>query len=392
MMQADPEATRRTLLRGALTAGGAALALSVAGTGHAGAQPVPATPQLPPIQHPLAPRVLVIGHRGACALRPEHTLASYAKAIADGADFVEPDLVPTRDGVLVARHECNITDTTDVAHHPEFASRRTTRTIDGVTATGWFTIDFLLDELKTLRACERLPQLRPRNTQFDGMFQIPTFEEIIDVVAAEAAARGRQVGLIPELKSTPFLRSAGLPTEDTFVRIVGAHWYTLNAPLEVQCFYGDSLRAVRDRIGRSHANIRLMQLLGARSTRFPAHSGNGDATGFADMMSPQGLARIAEYADVIGPDTRSIIPLGQDGRLGTATSLVQDAHAAGLLVHPYTFRPENKFLAADFRNTAGDGARNPEGSVAEIGRYLDAGIDGFFTDDPAIGRRAVDRD
>ena len=339
----------------------------------------------------MAPRVLVIGHRGCCALRPEHTLASYAKAIADGADFVEPDLVPTKDGVLVARHECNITDTTDVARKPDFAGRRTTRTIDGMTATGWFTIDFTLAELKTLRARERLPQIRPRNTAYDGMFDIPSFEEIIDMVAAVSAACGREVGLIPELKSTPFLRSVGLPTEDLLVRTVAAHGYTSRAPLEIQCFYGDSLRMVRDRIGRSHANIRLMQLLASASIRFPSGSGNGASTGFAEMMSPKGLADIAGYADVVGPDTRSVIPLGSDGHLGAPTSLVHDAHAAGLLVHPYTFRPENRFLAAEFRNAAGQDSRNPSGSIAEIQRYLEAGIDGFFTDDPALGRRAVDR-
>ena len=237
-------------------------------------------------------------------------MASYAKAIADGADFVEPDLVPTKDGVLVARHECNITDTTDVARKPDFAGRRTTRTIDGMTATGWFTIDFTLAELKTLRARERLPQIRPRNTAYDGMFDIPSFEEIIDMVAAVSAACGREVGLIPELKSTPFLRSVGLPTEDLLVRTVAAHGYTSRAPLEIQCFYGDSLRMVRDRIGRSHANIRLMQLLASASIRFPSGSGNGASTGFAEMMSPKGLADIAGYADVVGPDTRSVIPLG----------------------------------------------------------------------------------
>ncbi|MGI4747842.1 MAG: glycerophosphodiester phosphodiesterase family protein, partial [Janthinobacterium lividum] len=148
----------------------------------------------------------------------------------------------------------------------------------------------------------------------------------------------------------------------------------------------------RDRIGHTHANIRLMQLLASSSIRFPAKSGNGDATSFADMMSPKGLAEIATYADVIGPDIRSIIPLDATFHLGTPTTLVHDAHTAGLLVHPYTFRPENHFLAADFRNDAGETTRNPDGSVAEIQRYIDTGIDGFFTDDPAIGRHAVDRD
>nr|WP_239479203.1 glycerophosphodiester phosphodiesterase [Lichenicola cladoniae] len=391
MMPKHPDPTRRAVLRGALGAGGTAMVAS-AFAPPAAAETGPAAPSLAQAERPLAPKVLVIGHRGASALRPEHTLASYAKAIADGADFVEPDLVITKDGVLVARHESNITETTDVALHPEFASRRTTRTVDGQASTGWFTIDFTLGELKTLRARERMPLIRPRNARYDGMFDIPTFEEIIDFVAAESAARGREIGLIPELKSTPFFRSAGLPTEDVFVRIIGAHRYTGTGPLEVQSFYGDSLRMVRDRIGRSHSNIRLMQLLASSSIRFPAKSGNGDATGFADMMSPKGLAEIATYADVIGPDIRSVIPLDATSHLGAPATLVHDAHAAGLLVHPYTFRPENHFLPADFRNQAGDTTRNPDGSVAEIQRYIDTGIDGFFTDDPAIGRRAVDRD
>ena len=339
---------------------------------------------------PRAPKVLVIGHRGACALRPEHTLASYAKAIADGADFVEPDLVPTKDGVLVARHECNIAGTTDVAARPEFAARRTTRTIDGVTETGWFTLDFTLAELKTLWCRERLPQVRPQNTRYDGLFQIPTLDEIIDFVAAESTARGRPIGLIPELKSTPFLRSIGMPTEDRFLATIERRRSCFEGPLEIQCFYGDSLRLLRDRLGRGHSTIRLMQLLDEPATRFPAGSGNGAHTGFASMMTPSGLAGIATYADVIGPAKTAIIPLGPDRRMQAPTGLVHDAHQAGLLVHPFTFRPENHFLPVDCRNEAGEEARNADGSIEEIRRHLEAGIDGFFTDDPAIGRRAVD--
>jgi len=338
---------------------------------------------------PRAPAILVIAHRGASALRPEHTLASYAKAIADGADYVEPDLVITKDGVLVARHESNITDTTDVARRPEFAHLKTTRTIDGETQTGWFTVDFTLAELKTLRACERLPAMRRANTAFDGMFQIPTFEEIIDFVAAESSARGRTVGLIPELKSVTFFRSIGLPTEDRFIGIVAAHSYTQHAPLEIQCFYAEGLHNVRARIGRGAPNVRLLQLMGPAKMALSPGSGEDGFTSFGAMMSPAGLAKVARYADAIGPEIRSIIPLGQDRRLTEPTALVRDAHATGLLVHPYTFRPENHFLAADFQNQAGDAVRNPAGSVAEIRRYLETGIDGFFTDDPALGRQAV---
>lgn len=328
---------------------------------------------------------LVIGHRGAPALRPEHTLASYAKAIADGADFVEPDLVPTKDGVLVARHESNIADTTDVAGRPEFAARRTTRTIDGKTQTGWFTVDFTLAELKTLRAKERLPKIRPQNTVYDGQFQIPTFEEIIDFVAAESATRGRPIGLIPELKSVRDFRALGLPTEQRFVDVISAHSYTQTAPVELQCFYAEGLRHVRDILGHSRRNLRFMQLMGeAHDITIPGQQGT-----FGEMMTPAGLREVASYADIIGPSTRSVIPLGPDQRLAAPTALVSDAHAAGLAVHVYTFRPENVFLAADFRNDSGPAARNPEGSIAEIRRYLATGIDGFFTDDPALGRAAL---
>ncbi|MBE7212096.1 MAG: glycerophosphodiester phosphodiesterase [Gluconacetobacter diazotrophicus] len=343
-----------------------------------------------PHPRPLPSEVLVVAHRGASALRPEHTLAAYAKAIADGADFIEgADLVPTRDGVLIARHECDIGETTDVAAHPEFADRKRTLEIDGRRETGWFTIDFTLAEIKTLRAKERLPGIRPENTVYDGRFEIPTFAEIIDFVAAEAAARGRPIGLIPELKSTPFLRGVGLPTEEIFLREIAAHAYTREQPLEVQCFHADTLRMLRSRLGRDHANLRLLQLVGPAGAALPA--GSDGFGSYDEMMSPAGLARVREYADTIGPETRSIIPLTAEGKLGEETTLVRDARAAGLRVVPYTFRPENRFLAVDFRNGAGEAARNPEGSVAEIQRYIDAGIDGFFTDDPALGRRAVDR-
>ncbi|MCQ8279795.1 glycerophosphodiester phosphodiesterase [Acetobacteraceae bacterium KSS8] len=370
--------------RRALLAGGVSLAAGLGSFRASQAAQPYSTPSL-------APKVLVIGHRGACALRPEHTLASYALAIEDGADFVEPDLVPTKDGVLVARHESNIAETTDVAERPEFAARRTTRTIDGVTETGWFTIDFTLAELKTLWCRERLPKLRPQNTRYNDQFQIVTFEEMMDFVAAESAARGRPIGLIPELKSTPFFRSVGLPTEELFLRTLERHRTAFDGPLEIQCFYGDSLRTLRQGLGRAHKNIRLMQLMDQPGGDFLPGPGNARFASWAEMMGPRGLAEVASYADVIGPNKEAIIPPAADKRMGTPTALVRDAHAAGLLVHPFTFRPENHFLPVDCRNGAGDAVRNPEGSIKEIRAHIQAGIDGFFTDDPAIGRQAVDR-
>jgi glycerophosphoryl diester phosphodiesterase len=334
-------------------------------------------------------KVELFAHRGCCALWPEHTFGSYVQAIADGADYVEPDLVCTKDGVLVARHESNIVATTNVASRAEFASRRVTKTIDGKVQTGWFVEDFTLAELSTLRAIERLPQVRPANTRYDGWFQIPTWEEIINLVAAESMTRQRVIGLVPEIKNSTYFASIGLAMEDRFLATLASHPYTRTAPVEIQSFEIANLKYLRAKLGRP-SNIRLMQLVGTSAER-PADvvAAGGDVT-YGQMTSAAGLQQMKAYADVVAPPTRSIIPLGPDQRLTKPTPLVADAYAAGLLVHTWVFRPENQFLAADFRNAAGDTARNPQGSVAEIRRYLDAGIDGFFSDDTAIGRSAID--
>jgi glycerophosphoryl diester phosphodiesterase len=329
-------------------------------------------------------------HRGASALRPEHTLAAYARAIADGADFVEPDLVCTRDGILIARHENAITDTTDVATRPEFARRKVKKTIDGETHEGWFVSDFTLAELKTLRAVERLPKMR--GTAWDGQFQIVSFEEVIDFVAAEAAARGRTIGLIPELKHSTWFAGAGLPLEERFVATLKAHAYTRSAPVVVQSFETANLKGLRKLLGKPD-NIRLAQLViagGKYDAVRPADVAlSGGSLTYGEMVSSRGLRDMARYADVVAPITRAVIPLGPDERLGKPTTLVADAHAAGLQVVTWTFRPENAFLAADFRNGDGPAARNEAGSVAEMWRYLETGIDGLFSDDPALARAAI---
>ena len=337
-------------------------------------------------------KATLYAHRGASALRPEHTLASYAKAIEDGADFVEPDLVATKDGMLVARHENAITDTTDVATRPEFAARRTKKTIDGEAHDGWFVSDFTFAELKTLRANERLPKMR--GTAYDGQFQIVSFEEIIDFVAAESAARGRTIGLIPELKHSTWFGAAGLPLEDRFVSTLKAHEYTRRAPVVVQSFEIANLKALRKAgLGRP-ANVTLAQLViaGAAYDKVrPADvAASGGSVTFGEMVTAQGLRDIGKYADIVAPNTRAVIPLGKDERLAAPTALVADAHKAGLQVVVWTFRPENAFLAADFRSDAGPNARHDAGSVAEIRRYLETGIDGLFSDDSAIARRAID--
>lgn len=330
----------------------------------------------------------VLGHRGASALRPEHTLASYAKAIADGADFIEPDLVISKDGVLVVRHEPNITETTDVAKHPEFATRRTEKVIDGQKQVGWFAEDFTLAELKTLRAIERLPKLRPLNAAMDGRFDLVTWEEMIDFAAAEARARGRPIGLVPELKHSTYFTSIGLPLEDRFLATL-EHEYTRRCPLVVQSFEVANLKYLRGQLGR-RTGLRLMQLIDPGSSPADVVKAGGTLTP-QQMMAPTGLKAIAAYADILAPDTRSLIPLGADERLGPPTPVIADAHRAGLQVMPYTFRPENYFLPADFQDGEGAAARNPAGSIAEMRAYLAAGIDGFFTDDPGLGREAADR-
>jgi len=333
-------------------------------------------------------RPQVFAHRGASALRPEHTFASYAKAIADGADYIEPDLVSTKDGVLVARHESNLIETTDVAKRSEFANRRGKRMVDGQMHDGWFVDDFTLNELKTLRAIERLPQIRTANTLYDGQFQIPTWEEIIEFVAAQSAATGRVIGLVPELKSSTYFRDAGLAMEDRFLSIILEHEYTRRAPLEIQSFEVANLKYLREKLGH-RANIRLMQLVVNMDIRPMDVAKAGGKLTFHEMVSPAGMRDIATYADVVAPPTRDVIPLGKDERLAPPTSIVDDAHQAGLLLHTWTFRPENRFLAADFRDGNGENARNEAGSVAEIKRYIQTGLDGFFSDDPGIGRLAA---
>ncbi|WP_037523254.1 glycerophosphodiester phosphodiesterase [Sphingomonas sp. Mn802worker] len=310
----------------------------------------------------LSSPLLVIAHRGASGERPEHTLASYSRAIEQGADVIEPDLVPTKDDVLVARHENEISETTDVADHPEFAARRATRTIDGQTLTGWFTEDFTLAELKTLRAKERLPKLRPCNTVWDGQETIPTLAEII------ALAKAHGVAIYPETKHPSYFASIGHPTDRLLVdQLHAAGWDSAEAPVFIQSFEVENLK-------RLHAmtRIRLIQLVA--SSGAPA---DGAATSYAAMMTPAGLAEVARYAWGIGPD-KAMLWQGD-----APSALVADAHAAGLRVHPWTYRAENAFVRARFR--AGDDQAAHGDVSGEIAAALRQGVDGFFTDFPAIG-------
>ena len=326
-------------------------------------------------------KALVIAHRGASTLRPEHTLAAYAKAIEDGADLIEPDLVSTRDGVLVARHENEISGTTDIAQRSEFASRKATKTIDGERVTGWFTEDFTLSELKTLRARERLPELR--STAFDGQFEIATLDEIIALAAEGSAQRGRLIGLAPEIKHPSYFAALGLAMEDKLLATLRGHSHTRAAPVIIQSFEIANLRELRGKIGND-ANVSLLQLMGGKNER-PYDTVVADSPmTYSAMMTAEGLREIVTYADAIGPAYRDLDPA--QGR----SRLVDDAHAAGLRVIVYTFRPENYFLDGEHRGEGGPSARHEAGSVQQIRANLRLDIDAFFTDDPALGRRAVD--
>jgi glycerophosphoryl diester phosphodiesterase len=333
--------------------------------------------------------VQVIGHRGAPALRPEHTLASYQKAIDDGADIIEPDLVSTKDGVLVARHENEISGTTNVADVAAFAGRKTTKTIDGQSVTGWFTEDFTLGELKTLRARERIPSIRPDNTVYNDQFDIPTLDEIIALARDQSAKLGRNIGIYPETKHPTYFQSIGLPLEDRLIDGLRRDAFTASrTTVYIQSFEVANLKAIRNKIGSSQPNWKLVQLMGT-STRQPYDFVVAkDSRTFGDMMTGQGMRDITAYANGVGPDKSSIMSLDANGKLTDPTDLIRNAHNAGLLVHPYTFRPENTFLPPSLRSGA-DNTRNVNGSITEIQTFLRAGVDGFFTDDPAVGRQAV---
>jgi len=352
---------------------------------------------------PDEPSPLVLGHRGATGYLPEHTLASYQLAIERGADYIEPDLVSTKDGELIARHEVNITDTTDVAWRPEFAARRTTKVIDGLTETGWFADDFTLAEIKQLRAVQRVGF---RAQQFNGIYQIPTFSEVIELAKRARAERGRQIGVYPETKHPTYHQERGLALEPKVVSVLRAHgWDRRTAPVFIQSFEVANLKELS-----RMTNVRLVQLIDAYDTlpdgtidvdrtRFREFDAPydftkaGDPRRYVDLITPAGLAEIATYADGLGPWKRYIVgnpfvdrdgngqpdDLNGDGRLSEQdrvarpTSLIADAHRTGLFVHAYTFRNEaSRYLL----NTYGD---DP---AQEYLQFYCLGVDGVFSDFP----------
>ena len=310
---------------------------------------------------------IIIAHRGASGHRPEHTLGSYRLAIEMGADFIEPDLVVTKDGVLVARHENEIGTTTDVAFR--FPDRKTTKIIDGVRVSGWFTEDFVLSELKTLRARERLPL---RSHAHDGQEPIPTLSEVLDLVEAESRRRGRRIGVYPETKHPAYFESIGLPLEGALLtELARRGWTSRESPVFIQSFEIANLKALRKR-----TSLKLVQLIAASGSPFAA----GDRSiSYAAMLTPDGLRQVAQYADGIGVERSLIQPVDAQGALRPPTTLVQDAHRAGLAVHVWTLRSDPSFLPAGYRGDAG----------AEWKRFAELGVDGIFGDFPDVGVAAL---
>ncbi|SDS14303.1 glycerophosphodiester phosphodiesterase [Actinoplanes derwentensis] len=327
---------------------------------------------------PSRTRPLVVGHRGASGYRPEHTLASYELAARLGADYMEPDLVATKDGVLVCRHEPEIGGTTDVAARPEFAGRKRTVSLDGVSVTGWFTHDFTLAELKTLRATERIPAVRQRNTLYDGRFEVPTFQEVLDLRKRLSKELDREVGVFPETKHPTYFRRLGLELEKPLVRVLRRNGLDRRgAKVFIQSFEAVNLRALAD---EHRVEVPLVFLTGAAGSPFE------DPRSYADYLTPAGLKELSQYVDGLGPEKGQIIPRKADGALGSPTRLVADAHGAGLTVIPYTFRAENSFLPAELRVGTDPAAYGK--AIDEQVTFLRTGIDGLFTDNPDIGALA----
>jgi glycerophosphoryl diester phosphodiesterase len=364
-----------------------AVALTACGGGDALAAPVAAA-MFPPVP-------TLIAHRGASALRPEHTIEAYTQALEDGADIIEPDLVATKDGVLVARHENAIAilhpdgtvreSTTDIATRPEFAGLLTTKTIDGTAIRGWFTEDLTLAQLKTLRAVERIPAIRPGNVAFNGQFQVPTLQEVIDLAKSKAIEKGRTIGVYPETKHPTYFKSIGLPLERRLLDVLTANgWNSREAPVFIQSFEVANLKEIR-----ALTTARTVQLLSSSGRPYDfVAAGATETRSYADLITPAGLRDVATYATGIGPSKDLVIPV-VNGALGTPTALVANAKAANLITHIYTLRPENNFLPANLKKAPTTDNTVRGDSVTEIQAFLQAGVDGFFTDDSAVGRTAI---
>jgi glycerophosphoryl diester phosphodiesterase len=354
--------TRRTL--GATAVAAATFAALPASAGQGGADPQGFK------KHPL-----VIAHRGASGERPESTLLAFRLAIAQGADVIEPDLEMTKDGHLVVRHENEISQTTDVASRPEFASRKTTKMVQTESVTGWFTEDFTLAELKTIRCRERLAKLRPGSATFDGQEQIPTYQQVIDLAKSESRRLGRTIGTYPELKHASHFAALGLPMEGRLADMLKKNGLdSPTAPVFVQCFDVEPLKTFK-KLSRA-PRIQLVSPVGTPSD---------SKTLYKDMVTAEGMKTIATYANGVGPDWSMVIPT-VDGGIGPATDLVKNAHAAGLAVHPWTVRAENAFLPPKQRIGTDPAAHGDVDAVYHA--LYAAGIDGLFSDFPGLAAKA----
>lgn len=328
---------------------------------------------------------LVIAHRGASGERPENTLAAFELAIELGADYVEPDIVMSRDGHAIVRHDHQLDFTTDVADVEALAGKRTTKVIGGQVLTGWFAEDLTLEEIKMLRAVERDPDVRPQSARFDGQEEIPTLREVLQLVVATNERESVDVGVYPELKVPGYLSSLGLDVAGAVLADLEEFGFSsADDRALIQSFEVDTLRDVNDQ-----SDLRLVQLFatsGAPADQAVMRTG----LTYADMATPTGLAAVADYADGVGVEkNRYVIPLDDSGALDEdrTTSFVADAHAAGLFVHAYTFRAENRFLPVDFASDAGPNERGDV--VGEVQAFLRAGVDGIFIDQVELGREAV---
>ncbi|MDA3933288.1 MAG: glycerophosphodiester phosphodiesterase family protein [Gammaproteobacteria bacterium] len=318
---------------------------------------------------------LIIAHRGASGYVPEHTLAAYALAIFQGADYIEPDLVMTRDKVLIARHDNRLELSTNVAELPQFSARRDQRVVDGESVSGWFSEDFTLAEIRQLRAIERIPALRPANSRFDGQFSIPTFNEIIELVQALQQSGGRIIGIYPEIKHPAHFQQLDMAAEPVLIEALQQYGYRdRDDPVWLQSFEPQSLRQLRQMTA-----LRLVQLLAAKGVSAD-QLGHAAALDYAGMASVRGLHGIREYADAIGVDKRMIVRPDTAGNLSVAqaSSLVADAHAVGLAVHAWTFRAENAFLPTTLQSSSDPAA--PGDLAAELTLFRQLGVDGFFLD------------
>ena len=321
---------------------------------------------------------LVIAHRGASGYVPEHTLGAYALAATMGSDYLEPDVVMTKDGQIIARHDNELGLSTDVAQRPEFAYRRRSQYVDGRNVTGWFTEDFTLVEIKTLRAIERIPDIRPGNARMDTAFDVPTMQEIIDLTKGLEISLHRPIGIYPEIKHGTHFQRLGLAMEQPLVDLLHKNGYRgPEAHIYIQSFEVSNLKELKNM-----TDLRLIQLFAGNPSLPPYDQFvAGTTLTYAQMATPEGLREIATYAYAVGPDKGYIIPRNAENNLGAVTSFVQDAHAAGLKVHPYTFRSENAYLPAEFRSEDSSPAALGD-AEGELKAFLAAGIDGLFTDQP----------